>query len=95
MTTAEVKLWIETKMQGSYDYHPQPGSVEVMPDPKVPGTFAARFTDTERDGENVDLLFITGQGPSDVDDDAVLDATLEEVEFESWPPASGDLKFFT
>jgi hypothetical protein len=90
----DVKKWIEGEMAESYDYRPDPGTVKVMRDPRVHETFAARF---KWNGETVDLLFITGHCPNadDPNDPAsVLEAVLEEVEFDTWPPVSGDLRFF-
>lgn len=95
MTKATVKEWIENQMSEDYTYKVRPGTVEVMADPQVSGTFAARFQDANRPGENVYLLFITGNQPAGEDGD-VLSATLEEIEVEAdeWPLKSGNLQFF-
>lgn len=91
MTTADVKRYIEGPMAEEYDYRAKEGTVRVARDPKVTGTYAARFEDL-RDG-TVDLLFITRE--EDGTPDEVLSRTLEEVEYERWPPRSGPLQFFT
>jgi hypothetical protein len=75
---------------------PEPGTVKVIHDPHVTGTFAARFQDRAR-GVNgvpatIDLLFITAGEDGSPED--ILDRTLEEVEYETWPPRSGGLQFF-
>lgn len=56
-------------------------NIEVVEDPQVSGTLAVRLT-RDDDGEDYifDLLWYGGG--------------FDEVEFETWPPASGDLKFF-
>lgn len=61
-----------------------PASVQVHPDPKVEGSYAARAR--FKDGDKVDFLVAAG---SPVSADG-----LEEVTFETWPPRSGNLKFF-
>lgn len=78
----------------AFSYNPQPGTVEVVADPQVDGTYAAQFTDVEdREPRTVHLLFVTG-APSEEDAEAVLEENLEEVEYDSWPPVSGALRFF-
>jgi hypothetical protein len=55
--------------------------IRVFPDPQVEGTFAVRLTRTERRKPyTLDLLWNKGE--------------YDEVEFETWPPKSGNLKFF-
>lgn len=56
--------------------------VEVVPDPQVQGTFAVRLTRSgyRKKPETIDLLWNRGE--------------YDEVEFETWPPKSGNLKFF-
>lgn len=97
ITSKDVVEWIENKMVMTYDYAPEKGTVEVIEDPKVPGTFAARF---KEDGYDIDLLFVTSEAARTVPGGSVdqigdvLEMTLEEVEFEAWPPVSGNLRFF-
>lgn len=96
MTIENVKAWILGEMRGSYNYQPQPDTVEVIEDPKVDGTFAVRFRD-ERMKYNVNLLFVTSQCRQADDPNnpaSVLSAVLEECEFSSWPPKSGSPSFF-
>lgn len=87
----DVVRWIENHIGDSYEYKPKPGTIKVIRDPKVDGTFAARFYDLGYD-EVTDLLFVTGGVEGTIEE--ILDRTLEGVEFESWPPQSGSLKFF-
>ena len=55
--------------------------IEVYPDPQVEGTYAVRLTRSYRGKpEVVELLWNKGD--------------YDEVDFETWPPKSGDLKFF-
>jgi GTP cyclohydrolase II len=58
--------------------------VEVYPDPKVDGTYAVRV---HRDDLTFDLLWYKG-GFDEISSDE------NEYGFKSWPPFSGDLKFF-
>jgi hypothetical protein len=89
MTADVIKTWLAA--QTSYDYRADPATIEVVPDPRVTGTWAAQFTDLKY-REPVQLLFVTGgETGSDAE---VLDRCLEEVEFDSWPPVSGNLQFF-
>jgi hypothetical protein len=90
VTTADVQTYIETAMAEEYHYAAKPGTVRVIEDPQVRETYAARFEDP-RHG-TVDLLFITGGETGETR--AILDRTLEEVEYASWPPHSGRLQFF-
>ncbi len=61
------------------DYRNPENKIEVYPDPKVDGTFALRVF-RKKDGVTFDLLWNRG--------------AYDGVEFDSWPPVSGDLKFF-
>jgi hypothetical protein len=61
------------------DYRNPENRIEVYPDPKVDGTFALRVF-RKKDGVTFDLLWNRG--------------AYDGVEFDSWPPVSGDLKFF-
>lgn len=90
MTADVIHNWL-FRQQG-YSYRPVPGTVEVCEDPQVADTFAVRFKDAADEGRTVDLLFICSDGEGTVDE--VLDAVLEEVEFTTWPPTSGALRFF-
>jgi hypothetical protein len=95
---AAIKRWLTE--QDSYTYKPDPATIEVIADPQVSGTWAVQFTDLENadtEGGVVQLLFVTGWETSQhpgAPAEQILDATLEEVEFESWPPRSGSLRFF-
>ena len=53
--------------------------LKTYPDPKVPGTWALQ--DKEGNG-----YLVNGPNPTAED--------VEWVEFETWPPVSGDLRFF-
>lgn len=77
----------------AFDYNPVVGTVEVVADPQVDGTYAAQFQDVSdsRTVRTVQLLFVTGHEEGTVLE--ALEATLEEVEFTSWPPTSGSLRF--
>ena len=87
-----IKGWLTE--QTSYTYRPDASTIRVMEDPQVRGTWAVRFTDYEEE-RTVDLLFVTEQhSPEAQTDIEILEETLEEVEFEQWPPKSGSLKFF-
>lgn len=61
------------------DYNNPENKVEVVPDPRVDGTFALRVY-RKSDDCTFDLLWNRGD--------------YDGVEFSSWPPTSGDLKFF-
>lgn len=61
------------------DYNNLENKIEVIPDPRVDGTYAVRVYRKE-DDYTFDLLWNRG--------------AFDEVEFSSWPPVSGDLKFF-
>jgi hypothetical protein len=54
-------------------------SMKTYPDPQVPGTYAIRAINKR--GENVDFLYCGGEPIED---------NLEEVEYNSWPPKSGN-----
>ena len=62
------------------DWKNPENKVEVVPDPQVDGTYAVRVWRAS-DNFTFDLLWYKG-GFDEVDD------------FETWPPVSGDLKFF-
>jgi hypothetical protein len=61
------------------DYNNPDNKIEVIPDPRVDGTYAVRVYRSD-DGYTFDLLWNRG--------------AFDEVEFSSWPPVSGNLKFF-
>jgi hypothetical protein len=62
------------------DYQNSENKIEVVPDPRVDGTYAVRVYRSD-DDVTFDLLWNRG--------------AYDEVEFSSWPPVSGDnLKFF-
>jgi len=60
------------------DYTDKDNVVKVVPDPKVWGTFALRIFRSS-DNYVFDLLWYSGG--------------FDEVDFEQFPPVSGDLKF--
>ena len=62
--------------------------IKFVQDPKVPGTYAIRTT---LDGEQQDWLIVHYKHEW-TDKEAA--EQLEEIEFDSWPPVSGGLKFF-
>jgi hypothetical protein len=62
------------------NYNDPQNRIEVVPDPKVDGTYAVRVY-RKKDNCTFDLLWNRG--------------AYDELEgFTSWPPVSGDLKFF-
>jgi hypothetical protein len=61
------------------DYQNSENKVEVVPDPRVDGSYAVRVYRSS-DDVTFDLLWNRG--------------AYDELEFTSWPPTSGDLKFF-
>lgn len=68
------------------DYTNPENRIEVVPDPKVDGTFAVRVH-RKKDNFTFDLLWNRG---------AFDEISSEENEsgFSTWPPVSGNLKFF-
>jgi hypothetical protein len=71
----------------------KPEQVEVVRDPRVSGTYAARVKDFRqgRATETFDCLFIMDQDELTPEN---ISEALEGVEFEQWPPVSGNLQFF-
>ena len=61
------------------DYKDTENKIEVVPDPRVDGSYAVRVYRRE-DDITFDLLWNRG--------------AYDELEFTNWPPTSGDLKFF-
>ena len=61
------------------DYKNPENKIEVVPDPRVDGTYAVRVY-RSNDDYTFDLLWNRG--------------AFDEVDFNSWPPTSGNLKFF-
>ena len=62
------------------DYKNPENKIEVLPDPRVDGTYAVRVY-RKSDDVTFDLLWNRG--------------AYDELEgFTTWPPTSGDLKFF-
>ncbi len=61
------------------DYQNSENKVEVVPDPRVDGSYAVRVYRSS-DNATFDLLWNRG--------------AYDELEFTSWPPTSGNLKFF-
>lgn len=90
MTATAIKNWLMT--QEGYTYRPDRDSIRVTEDPQVRDTWAVRFNDLA-DERVVDLLFILGSEEGSISE--VLDRCLEEVEYTSWPPVSGNLSFFS
>ncbi len=61
------------------DYQNPKNKIEVVPDPRVDGTYAVRVY-RSNDNCTFDLLWNRG--------------AYDGLEFTTWPPTSGDLKFF-
>jgi hypothetical protein len=61
------------------DYKDNKNKIQVVPDPKVDSTYAVRVY-RDNDNEEFDLLWHHGG--------------YDEVDFNEFPPKSGDLKFF-
>jgi len=61
-------------------------NLDVIPDPQVPGSFAIKAVYKAFPDKPVFFLISAG--------DPISWEYLEEVEFESWPPRSGRLRFF-
>ncbi len=61
------------------DYKDKKNKIKVYPDPKVDGTYAVRVY---RDSDKYEFDLLWNKGGYD------------EVEFEEFPPKSGNLKFF-
>jgi len=61
------------------DYKDTENKIEVVPDPRVDGSYAVRVY-RRSDNVTFDLLWNRG--------------AYDELEFTSWPPTSGNLKFF-
>lgn len=91
ITSNDIRKFLMDPDNG-FDFHPVAPSIQVMQDPQVDGTFAVRFAD--EGGVNIDLMFVTGWEAENATCAAdVLEDTLEEVEYETWPPRSGSLRF--
>ena len=67
------------ELESYVDYKDPKNKVEVFPDPQVDGTFALRIYRAE-DDYTFDLLWNKGG--------------FDELDFETWPPKSGKIKFF-
>jgi len=67
----------------------QPRGVEIVGDRKVPGTYALRVHYTD---DTEATFLITGFHSGCTAE--FVEQNLEEVEFTTWPPTSGELKFF-
>jgi len=65
--------------------------VEVHADPKVTGSYAIRAF--MKDGKTIDFLVCAGWDSEGRQPNVVAD-NLEETEFTTFPPPSGNLKFF-
>ncbi len=68
--------------------------LSVVEDPQVSYTFAMRAR--MKDGASIDFLIVGStldHGIAKTGPGGIADA-LEECEFETWPPASGRLRFF-
>jgi len=68
-----------------------PKQVQFVQDPQVRNTWAIRVNGFHPDGEHEDFLIVLHDTRPSVE---AIDEMLEGVEFDSWPPTSGDLKFF-
>lgn len=60
---------------------------DLWPDPEVPGTWAGRKHGDKGEDGVIEGFLITHSAPLGANG-------VEEVEFESWPPKSGPLRFF-
>jgi hypothetical protein len=68
------------ELEDYVDYKNPENKIEVVPDPRVDGTYAVRVY-RKSDDVTFDLLWNRG--------------AYDELEgFTTWPPTSGDLKFF-
>lgn len=67
------------ELEAYVDYKNPQNKIEVVPDPRVDGSYAVRVYRSD-DGYTFDLLWNRG--------------AYDELEFTTWPPTSGDLKFF-
>ena len=68
--------------------------IKVSADPKVPDSYAVRVH--MQDGEQQDYVLCAswrGDGRRHITLQDIAD-NLEEASFESWPPPSGNLRFF-
>ena len=65
-------------------------TIKVHPDPQVPGTYAIR-TKNVIDSENQDWMICHYNSNWSLNE---LVNNIEECEYASWPPVSGNLKFF-
>ena len=65
-------------------------TIKIHRDPQVDGTYAIR-TKFEGEEENQDWLVCHYRSDWSIDK---IGEEIEECEYESWPPASGGLKFF-
>jgi len=63
-------------------------SIQVIADPQVSGCYAMRAIMMEEVCDTKTLYFIKTHS------DPITADTIEDAEFESWPPKSGELKFF-
>lgn len=68
------------------DYKNPENKIEVYPDPKVDGTYAVRVY-RKKDNFTFDLLWNRGAFDE-------MSSDENESGFSTWPPVSGDLKFF-
>lgn len=69
----------ELKNECDVDYKDTLNKIQVCPDPKVDGVYAIRIY-RHRDNTNFDVLWTHGG--------------FEDVEFEEFPPISGEPRFF-
>ena len=67
------------ELEDYVDWKNPENKVEVVPDPQVDGTYAVRVHRAS-DNYTFDLLWNRG--------------AFDEIDFETWPPKSGNLKFF-
>ena len=67
------------ELEAYVDYKNPQNKIEVVPDPRVDGSYAVRVYRSD-DRYTFDLLWNKG--------------AYDELDFTTWPPTSGDLKFF-
>lgn len=78
----------EQVLKAFRDYIGKPDQqFDLWADPKVPGTYAGRKKGDKGSDGVIEGFLITHSGIGEDD--------VEEMEFESWPPKSGPLRFFT
>ena len=68
-----------------------PKQIQFKQDPKVRNTWAVRVSGFPSEDDRMDILLVLDDVQPSVE---AIDEAIEEVEYDSWPPRSGELKFF-